>query len=64
MGRLVLTRRPNQGILIDDKTTVTIISCSRGKVRLGIDAPPNVHVIRDDAHNDAPAHEAESVPQA
>ena len=64
MGRLVLTRRPNQGILIDDKTTVTIISCSRGKVRLGIDAPPNVHVIRDDAHNDAPDHEDESVTQA
>ena len=64
MGRLVLTRRPNQAILIDDKTTVTIISCSRGKVRLGIDAPPSVHVIRDDAHNDTPDHEDESVKQA
>jgi carbon storage regulator CsrA len=64
MGRLVLTRRPNQAILIDNKTTVTIISCSRGKVRLGIDAPSSVHVVRDDAHKGAPDHEDKSVKQA
>ncbi len=61
MGRLVLTRRRNESFIVDGKTTVTIIGCSHGKVRIGIDAPPDIHVIRDDVQNDAPEHEEKSV---
>ena len=63
MGRLVLTRRRNESFIVDGKTIVTIIGCSQGKVRIGIDAPPDVHVVRDDVQNDAPAHKEKPVKQ-
>ena len=61
MGRLVLTRRRNESFIVDGKTVVTIIGCSQGKVRIGIDAPPDIHVVRDDVQNDTPEHEEKSV---
>jgi carbon storage regulator len=43
---LVLTRRVGQQILVDNHIVFTICSISRNRVRVGIEAPPLVPVLR------------------
>jgi carbon storage regulator len=45
---LVLTRRSGERLRIGDNIWVTVVSVERGKVRLGIDAPPDVLVLREE----------------
>ncbi len=45
---LVLTRKTNQTIMIGDEIEVTILSISGEKVRLGIKAPREVPVFREE----------------
>jgi carbon storage regulator len=45
---LVLSRRENQRIRVGDSITVTVVRLSGDRVRLGIDAPSNVLVLRDE----------------
>jgi carbon storage regulator len=47
---LVLTRRIGEEIIIDNNIRVTIVSIDGGKVRLGIAAPPEVRVDRQEVH--------------
>lgn len=51
---LVLTRRPGQRILIDDRIVVSVISTKNGQVRLGIEAPANVHILREELQGTPP----------
>jgi carbon storage regulator len=43
---LVLGRKQDEGILIGGNVTVTILAVRGNNVRLGIDAPPEVRVLR------------------
>jgi carbon storage regulator len=43
---LVLSRKKNETIIIDDQITVTIVEIRGDKVKLGIEAPPSVSVDR------------------
>lgn len=43
---LVLTRKKNELIQIGNDVIVKVISTGRGKVKLGIQAPTNVRVLR------------------
>lgn len=43
---LVLTRRLGESIFIGDNICITIVDIDRGKIRLGIEAPSNVHILR------------------
>ncbi len=43
---LVLSRKKNETILIGEDVVVKVISTGRGKVKLGIDAPTSVRVLR------------------
>lgn len=45
---LVLTRKQNEGILIGSDIIVTVINIDGDKIRLGIEAPKNVRVIREE----------------
>jgi len=45
---LVLGRKQNERLIIDGKIVVTIVRVSNGSVRLGIDAPPEVSVQREE----------------
>lgn len=45
---LVLTRRVNETIVIDNRIKVTVISIEEDKIRLGIDAPQEVPVVRQE----------------
>lgn len=43
---LVLTRKKDETIQIGDNIVVKVISCGRGKVKIGVDAPASVRVLR------------------
>lgn len=45
---LVLSRRVGQKILIGDQICVTVVRITQGVVRLGIEAPDNVIVVREE----------------
>lgn len=45
---LVLARRRNEGIVIGDGVTVTILEIRGNQVRLGIEAPKDVRVLREE----------------
>jgi carbon storage regulator CsrA len=42
----VLTRQPRQAVKIGDRVTVTILEIRGTQVRLGVDAPRDVSVLR------------------
>lgn len=52
---LVLTRKKNEVIQIGHQIVVKVISTGRGKVKLGIDAPANIRVLRAELANLVPA---------
>lgn len=43
---LVLSRKTNERISIGDDVAVTILRVGRGRVQIGIEAPPHVRVER------------------
>jgi len=43
---LILTRERDEAIVINDDITVVVVEIRGGKVRLGVDAPPEVPVHR------------------
>ena len=45
---LVLSRRERESIKLGDSIVVTVVRVSGDKVRLGIEAPPHVLVLRDE----------------
>lgn len=45
---LILTRHLGQVIHIGDAITVTVLGIRSGQVRLGIEAPPDVQILREE----------------
>ncbi len=45
---LVLSRKSGERILIGDKISVTIVKIGHGGVRIGIEAPPELAVVREE----------------
>lgn len=45
---LVLTRKEGERITIDGGITITVVQIHNGKVRVGLEAPPEVHIIRSE----------------
>jgi carbon storage regulator len=45
---LVLSRKQNERIRVGDSVVVTVVRVSGDKVRIGIEAPPEVRVLRDE----------------
>jgi carbon storage regulator len=45
---LVLTRKQLQGIVIGRDIRITIVKLDRNQVRVGIDAPPEMTILRDE----------------
>lgn len=56
---LVLSRRPNESIVINDKIVITVIEIRGDKVRLGIEAPRDVPVHRSEVYQAIQRAEAE-----
>lgn len=49
---LVLSRKVDEKILIGDDIVVTVVRITGGKVRLGIDAPREVTVLREEVEDE------------
>lgn len=49
-GMLILTRYPNEWLRIGDDIAVTVLSVQGNQVRLGIRAPSNVGVHREEIY--------------
>jgi carbon storage regulator len=57
---LILTRSPNQVVMIGDDIVVTVLSVRGNQVRIGIDAPKSIGVHREEIYeriqNEDPNH--------
>ncbi|MDZ4683565.1 MAG: carbon storage regulator CsrA [Planctomycetaceae bacterium] len=47
---LVLSRKKNESIVVDDAIVITIVEIRGDKVRLGIEAPREVPIHRSEVH--------------
>jgi len=45
---LVLSRKVGESILISESIRVTVVGSRNGHIRLGIEAPPEVRVLREE----------------
>ena len=52
---LVLSRKKSQSVLIDSLIQITVVSISRGRVKLGISAPDHVRIVRQELIDCSPA---------
>jgi carbon storage regulator len=65
---LVLSRKKNESIVIDDRIVITVVEIRGDKVRLGIEAPRDVPIHRSEVYeairraNEAPAETQPQVP--
>lgn len=48
---LVLSRKKNESIIIDDQIVITVVEIRGDKVRLGIEAPRDVPIHRSEIHD-------------
>ena len=46
---LVLGREDGERISIGQNIVITLVESKRGKAKIGIDAPPEIPIVRDDA---------------
>ena len=48
---LILTRKAGEAIIINSDVKVTVLSVEGNQIRLGIDAPKEIAVHREEIHN-------------
>ena len=52
---LVLSRKVGEKILIGDNISVTVVRVSQGTVRLGVEAPDDLSIVREEIKDQQPA---------
>lgn len=48
---LILTRRPSEKLIIQDDIEITVLSVKGNQVRIGIEAPQNISILREELYN-------------
>lgn len=48
---LILSRKKDESIIIDGNIKVTIVDIEDGKIKIGIDAPKNVEIMRKELYD-------------
>jgi carbon storage regulator len=61
---LVVSRKPGERILVGDKIAITVVKITGGAVRLGIEAPAELAVMREELALEIRAAEEESLQDA
>ena len=49
---LVLSRKPNESIIIDGNVTVSVLRVDNDNVRIGVDAPLEIPVMRKEIYEE------------
>lgn len=49
---LILTRKKNESIIIDDKIKVTVLELDNNRVQLGVEAPRDIIIHREEVYRD------------
>ena len=49
---LILTRSQHESIVIDDDIRITILGVNKGQVRIGLDAPKDVPIWREEIYDE------------
>ena len=57
---LILTRNGNESIVIDDDIRITVLSNKHGQVKLGIEAPEDVEIWREEIYKKILSGETET----
>jgi len=60
---LVLSRKKNESIIINDNITIVVVEIRGDKVRLGIEAPKEVPVHRREVFDIMKKHESPEPPE-
>lgn len=50
---LILSRKKDESVIIDDNIEITIIGIENGRVRIGIDAPNHIEILRKELYIEA-----------
>ena len=56
---LILTRKVDQGIVISDNIVVRVLGVERDRVKIGISAPVEITVLREELCRDATVYNAD-----
>ncbi|MGH7128841.1 MAG: carbon storage regulator [Planctomycetaceae bacterium] len=56
---LVLSRKPGERIIVGEDIVITVVRITQNNVRLGIDAPRHVNIVREELCGIPPKHKAE-----
>ena len=56
---LVLSRKVGERILIGDNIAITVVRVAQGSVRIGVEAPDNLNVVREEVVIPIPSEEEE-----
>ena len=57
---LILTRRVNETLMIGDDVTITVLEIRGNQVRLGVKAPKNISVHREEVYQKINSSSTES----
>ena len=61
---LVLSRKVGEKILIGDKIAVTVVRVAQGTVRLGVEAPKELPIVREEIKNQLKETSQDQTPAA
>jgi carbon storage regulator len=53
---LVLSRKPNESIIVGDDIRIVVLEVRGQRIKLGIEAPSHVSIFRDDVKLDDERH--------
>ena len=60
MKMLILSRKKNEKIRIGTDIVVQVLSISESQVKIGIEAPSSVKILRDEIYEDVKKHTIEA----
>ncbi|MEQ8210669.1 MAG: carbon storage regulator [Lacipirellulaceae bacterium] len=58
---LVIARKPGERVLVGDQIKITVVKLSGGGVRLGIEAPPEMSIMREELAEALQAAEEQTI---